>query len=163
MNAIARRTLLALAIVTLVGIGATAAWADPLSKDVFFDSFTFEDTTTCPGLTIVQHNEERDTVTEFSATRLRIQRHGVATLSANGKTLTSNFSAQIFHDPTTTVVKVVGTVYNIQVPGRGHILLDAGNVVIDFSTDPVTVLHMGGPHQQFSGDVDELCGYLNAA
>jgi hypothetical protein len=149
MNATARRSLLALVVIGLAGIGAAAAWADPPAKDVFFDDFTFEDTWTCPGITITQHNEERDTVTEFSATRLRIQRHGVATLSANGKTLTSNFSAEIFLDPTTTIAKVVGTVYNIQVPGRGHILLDAGNVVLDFSTTPETVLHMGGPHQQF--------------
>jgi UDP-N-acetylmuramyl tripeptide synthase len=160
MKAATRRALAALAVVLLVGIGATAAWADPPAKDVFFDSFTFEDTWTCPGITITQHNEERDTVTEFSATKLRIQRHGVATLSANGKTLTSNFSAQIFQDPTTTEVKVTGTVYNIQVPGRGTILLDAGDVAFDFSTDPLTVLHLAGPHQQFSGDVGELCGYL---
>jgi hypothetical protein len=162
MNATALRGLLVLTVVALGGIGATAAFANPPTKDVFFDSFTFEDTWTCPGLTIVQHNEERDTISEFSATRLRVQRHGVATLSANGKTLTSNFSAQIFQDPTTTEVKVAGTVYNIQVPGRGRLLLDAGNVVIDFSTDPVTVLHIGGPHQQFSGDVGQLCSYLAA-
>ena len=162
MKAATRRALAALAVVLLVGIGATAAWADPPAKDVFFDSFTFEDTWTCPGITITQHNEERDTITEFSPTKLRVQRHGVATLSANGKTLTSNFSAQIFQDPTTTEVKVTGTVYNIQVPGRGTILLDAGNVAFDFSTDPLTVLHLAGPHQHFSGDVGELCGYLAA-
>jgi hypothetical protein len=162
MKTIALRGLLVLVAVALVGIGATAAAADPPAKDVLFASFTFEDTWTCPGLTIVQHNEERDTITEFSPTKLRVQRHGVATLSANGKTLTSNFSAQIFEDPTTTEVRVTGTVYNIQVPGRGNILLDAGNVVFDFSTDPLTVLHLAGPHQQFSGDVGDLCGYLAA-
>jgi hypothetical protein len=162
MNAIARHALVMLAVVGLVAGVSTAAWADPPTKDVFVDSFTFEDTWTCPGLTIVQHNEERDTITEFSPTKLRVQRHGVATLSANGKTLTSNFSAQIFQDPTTTEVKVTGTVYNIQVPGRGNILLDAGNIVFDFSTDPLTVLHLAGPHQQFSGDVGDLCAYLAA-
>ena len=160
MNATGRRVVLALLLVMLAGLGATSALADPPAKEVFFDSFTFEDTWTCPGVTIVQHNEERDTITEFSPTKLRVQRHGVATLSANGKTLTSNFSAQIFQDPTATEVKVTGTVYNIQVPGRGNILLDAGNVVFDFSTDPLTVLHLAGPHQQFSGDVGGLCGYL---
>lgn len=163
MKAITRHALAVLAVVMLGGIGAAGALADPPAKDVFFNSFTFEDTWTCPGLTIVQHNEERDTVTEFSPTKLRVQRHGVATLSANGKTLTSNFSAKIFLDPTTTVAKVVGTVYNIQVPGGGLVLLDAGNVVIDSSTDPPTVLLMGGPHQQFSGDVGELCAYLAAS
>lgn len=158
MTAIARRALLVLALGLLAASAATAAWADPPAKDVFFDSFTFEDTWTCPGITIVQHNEERDTTTEFSPTKLRVQRHGVATLSANGKTLTSNFSAQIVEAPTT--VKVTGTVYNIQVPGAGTILLDAGNVVFDLSTG--TVLHMGGPHGQLSGDVSQLCAYLAA-
>jgi hypothetical protein len=158
MTAIARRALLLLALGLLAASAATAAWADPPAKDVFFDSFTFEDTGTCPGLTIVQHNEERDTITEFSPTKLRVQRHGVATLSANGKTLTSNFSAQIFEGPTT--VKVTGTVYNIQVPGAGTILLDAGNVVFDLSTG--SVLHLAGPHQQLTGDVGGLCDYLAA-
>jgi hypothetical protein len=144
----------------LFGAWAAAASAAPPTKQTDFFSFSFEDTTTCPGITIVQSNEERDTVIEFSPTKTHIQRHGVATLTANGKTLTSNFSATIFLDPTTTVAKVVGTVYNIQVPGQGHVLLDAGNIVMDFSTDPPTVLHEGGPHQQFSGDVADLCGYL---
>jgi UDP-N-acetylmuramyl tripeptide synthase len=163
MTATGRRALLVLALAMLAGTTAAAAWADPPAKDLFFDSFTFQDTWTCPGVTITQHNEERDTITEFSPTKLRVQRHGVATLSANGKTLTSNFSAQIFQDTTTTEVKVTGTVYNIQAPGRGNILLDAGNVVFDFSTDPLTVLHLAGPHQQFSGDVGGLCDYLAGA
>jgi hypothetical protein len=152
-------------LVLLAGLALLACWvqtasAEPPSKETFFNSFTFHDTTTCPGITITQHNEERDTIIEYSATKLFIQRHGVATLTANGKTLTSNFSAMIFLDPTTPVQKVVGTVYNIQVPGRGNLMLDAGNIIIDFSTEPWTVLHVGGPHQQFFGDVAGLCDYL---
>ncbi len=153
---------LAAAVVAALALVASSALATPPEKFRFFDSFSFEDTWTCPGLTIVQSNEERDTITEFSSNRLQIQRHGVATLAANGKTLTSNFSAMIFWDTTTTVQKVVGTVYSVQVPGRGNLLLDAGNVVFDFSTDPLTVLHLAGPHQQFSGDVGGLCFYLAA-
>jgi hypothetical protein len=144
----------------LLAGGASMASAEPSKKQTIYASFSFEDTTTCPGITITQSNEERDTFIELSPTRLHIQRHGVATLAANGKTLTSNFSAMIFLDPTTTVAKVVGTVYNIRVPGRGSVLLDAGNIVMDFSTDPPTVLHLGGPHQQFFGDVAGLCSYL---
>jgi hypothetical protein len=136
---------------------AGAATAAPPAKDTFSDSFTFEDTSTCPGITITQHNEERDTVVDFSATRTTIQRHGVATLSANGKTLTSNFSAKIFFDVPNSV-KVVGTVYDIQVPGAGNVLLDAGNIAFDFETGQLLYVH--GPHQQFSGDVAALCGYL---
>jgi hypothetical protein len=152
---------LTLAVAALLATAATASAAPPV-KDTFFSSFDFQDTTTCPGITIVQSNEERDTVTEFSPTKIRVQRHGVATLTANGKSLSSNFSAMIFLDPTTTAVKVVGTVYNIQVPGTGNVLLDAGNIVMDVSTDPPTVVHVGGPHMQFFGDVSALCDYLAA-
>jgi len=156
------RAFLALTITAAVAalIVATSASADPPSRDRWSASFSFEDDWTCPGTTIVQSNEERDTFTELSPTSSRFQRHGVATLEANGKTLTSNFSATIFQDTTTPVVKVVGTVYNVQVPGGGHLVLDAGNIVLDFSTDPPTVLHVGGPHQQFFGDVAALCAYF---
>jgi len=154
------RVLLAIAIIAAAVLAFTAsASADPPGQDRWFASFSFEDDWTCPGTTIVQSNEERDTFTELSPTSSHFQRHGVATLAANGKTLTSNFSAMIIQDPT-TIVKVVGTVYNIQVPGGGNVLLDAGSIVIDVSTDPPTVLHAGGPHQQFSGDVGALCAYL---
>jgi hypothetical protein len=161
MKGNASRTAVVLAAaVALVVACATAASAAPPMKEVSPGSFTFDDTATCPGITITQQNEERDTVIEFSPERVVIQRHGVATLTANGKTLTSNFSATIFLAPPTTIAKVVGTVYNIQVPGAGTLLLDAGNIIMDFSTDPPTVLHVGGPHQQFSGDVTALCAYL---
>jgi hypothetical protein len=156
------RALLAITLTAAAAalILVTTASADTPSRDRWFDSFSFEDDWTCPGTTIVQSNEERDTFTELAPTSWRFQRHGVATLEANGKTLTSNFSATIFQDPTTSVVRVVGTVYNVQVPGGGLVLLDAGNLVMDVSSDPPTVLHMGGPHQQFSGDVAALCGYF---
>ena len=44
--------------------------------------------------------------------------------------------------------------------GAGTVLLDAGDLVLDVSTNPATVVHMGGPHQQLSGDVAALCSYL---
>jgi hypothetical protein len=147
-------------LVTTLALGVSAAAAATPTKDTFFASFSFEDQTTCPGITIVQSNEERDTILDLSPTSVLIQRHGIATLTANGKSLPSNFSAMIFLDPTTTIVKVVGTVYNVQIPGGGNVLLDAGDIVMDVSTDPPTVVHEGGPHQQFSGDVAALCGYF---
>jgi hypothetical protein len=150
--------LVSIAVATLM-LASIATAADP-TKDTFFSSFSFEDTSTCPGITIVQSNEERDTILDLAPTSVHIQRHGVASLEANGKTLTSNFSATIFIDPTSSLVKVVGTVYNIQIPGGGNVLLDAGDIVMDVSMDPPTVVHVGGPHQQFFGDVGALCGYL---
>jgi len=148
------------ALAVTLGLAATASAAPP-ERVTFLDSFSFEDTSTCPGTTIVQSNEERDTIIEFSPTTLHVQRHGVATLAANGKSLTSNFSAMILEDWIVSQVKVVGTVYNIQVPGAGSLLLDAGKVVIDLSTNPPT-FSVAGPHQQFSGDVGALCAYFAA-
>ena len=69
------------------------------------------------------------------------------------------YSAMIFEAASAQQVKVVGTVYNIQVPGGGNLLLDAGKVVIDLSTNPPTI-EFSGPHQQLSGDVAGLCEYL---
>jgi hypothetical protein len=156
------RTLAAGAATVVALCAAAPASASAPERDRWFADFSFVDDWTCPGTTIIQSNEERDTFTELSPASWHFQRHGVATLEANGKTLTSNFSATIMLDPTTTVVKVVGTVYNIQVPGAGTVLLDAGSIVMDVSTDPPTLLHIGGPHEQFSGDVAGLCAYLAA-
>jgi hypothetical protein len=163
MNAIRRIGLVLVTCLALLAAGAARAAADEPKKKTFDASFSFEDTWTCPGVTITQSNDERVTIIELSPTSVQIQRLGVATLEANGKTLTSNFSAKIFLDPTRDVAKVVGTVYNIQVPGAGTLLLDAGSIVLDISTEPPKVLRVAGPHQQFFGDVAALCNYLTAA
>jgi hypothetical protein len=42
------------------------------------------------------------------------------------------------------------------------VLLDAGNVVMDVSTDPPTLVLIGGTHQQLTGDVAALCEYFAA-
>lgn len=155
------RTILALATTAaaLLGLAAAAAAAPP-DKETFSFTFEYEETGLCPGIAITWAHEERQTFTEYAPTRWRIQRHGAATLSANGKTVTSNFNATIFLDPTTTVEKVTGTVFNIQAPGAGNLLVDAGNIVYDWSTSPPTVLRIGGPHPAFYGDVSGLCDYL---
>jgi hypothetical protein len=157
------RTILALTATAaaLLGLAAAAAAAPP-DKETFRFSFEYEETLLCPGISITWAHEERQTVTKFSPTSWRIQRHGAATLTANGKTVTSNFNASIFLDPTTTVEKVAGTVFNIQAPGAGNLLVDAGSIVYDWSTSPPTVLHEGGPHPAFYGDVSGLCDYLAA-
>src|SRR5215210_8081389 len=110
MKGINRRPLLVLGVtVGLVASGATTAAAHEPKKETVGASFSFDDTWTCPGITITQSNVDRDTFIDLSPTRLHIQRHGVATLEANGKTLTSNFSATIFLNPVEDVATVVGT------------------------------------------------------
>jgi hypothetical protein len=155
------RTLVVLAAATgVVLVLAASAAADLPSKEVAHVMFEFDDTGTCPGTTIHWAYDEVDTLIEFSPTKQLFRRHGAAILSANGKTLTHNFSASVFFDPTTDVVKVTGTIFNIQAPGVGNLLLDSGSIVVDYSTDPPTVVHIGGPHPAFAGDVAALCAYL---
>ena len=75
------RSLIALATVTAATLAliASAASAAPPTKDVFYDSFSFEDTWTCPGITIVQSNEERDTIVEdFVAPQIGVCKHVIA-------------------------------------------------------------------------------------
>jgi hypothetical protein len=139
---------------------AAIASAAPPTKESFTFSDTFVDTNTCPGVSINTSFIETDTIITFSATRVQVHVAFLAHLSANGKTVTDNDHFTVMFDPTTTVTKFVGTVFNIQAPGVGKLLVDAGNLIYDTSTDPPTVIHIGGPHPAFFGDVAGLCDYL---
>jgi hypothetical protein len=55
-----------------------------------------------------------------------------------------------------------GTTINIQIPGYGKLLADAGTLTIDFSTDPWTVVHEGGKHPLFHDGYGALCAYLSS-
>ena len=78
----------------------------------------------------------------------------------NGKSFTDNESFTEFANPETGVSRFVGTTINIQVPHYGNLLVDAGTLTIDFTTDPWTVLHEGGPHPFYHGGYGPLCDYL---
>jgi hypothetical protein len=155
-----RRLWFALGLGLAVLMFAAIASAAPPTKESTTFSDTFVDTDTCPGVSIDTSFTETDTIITFSDTRLQFHVKSIYQLSANGKTLTDNDSFTIMFDPTTTVQKYVGTVFNIQAPGVGNLLVDAGNIIFDFSTDPFTVIHIGGPHPAFFGDVAGLCDYL---
>ena len=155
-----RRLWVALGLAFIALMFAAIASAAPPTKESSTFSDTFVDTDTCPGVSINTSLTETDTIITFSATRVQFHVKSIFQLSANGKTLTDNDDFTIMFDPTTTVFKYVGTVFNIQAPGVGNLLVDAGNLIFDVSTDPPTVTHIGGPHPAFFGDVAGLCDYL---
>jgi hypothetical protein len=155
-----RRLSVALGLGFAVLMFAAIASAAAPTKESNTFSDTFVDTDTCPGVTINGSFTETDTIITFSATSVQIHVSEVVQLSANGKTVIDNDHFTIMLDPTTTVNKYVGTVFNIQAPGVGNLLVDAGNIIFDFSTDPSTVIHIGGPHPAFFGDVAAFCAYL---
>jgi hypothetical protein len=147
---------LGLAVLTFAAIAS----ATPPTKSSNSFSQTFVDTSTCPGVTINGSFTETDTMITFSATSVQIHVDFLGRLSANGKTLTDNDHFTAMFDPTTTVQKIVGTVFNIQAPGVGNLLVDSGNLIFDFSTTPPMVIHIGGPHPAFFGDIAAFCNYF---
>ena len=42
----------------------------------------------------------------------------------------------------------------------GNVIADCGTITIDFTTDPWTVLHEGGPHPLLHEGYGALCDYL---
>jgi hypothetical protein len=57
---------------------------------------------------------------------------------------------------------VVGTVHNVQVPGYGVLVLDAGNIVFDFSGPAPLILFEAGPHQFIREGYAAVCAYFVA-
>lgn len=139
---------------------AVTAQARAPRLDMFSFSDSYVDTLTCPGIPIETELTGRVTIKEFSETRAQIHQNLVYRGTANGKTFTDNESFTMFANPQTGVQKFAGTVLNIQIPGHGNVLHDAGVLIADFSTDPPTVLHEGGSHPLFHDGFGALCDYL---
>jgi hypothetical protein len=143
-------------------VGSTTAIASPpdISRVAFQEEYV--DTNTCPGIPIETRLDAHITITVFSATRVQVHQRMVYTASANGKSFTDNESFTELANPETGVSTFRGSVVSIQVPHWGNVLLDAGTVTIDFTTDPWTVLHSGGPHQLLFEGYGALCSYLSS-
>jgi hypothetical protein len=145
--------VLALAVVGLAWTSAASAAAP--ERESF--SFTFTQTQMCHGIMI----EGSVTGTEIflQETPELVVRHenAVTTLAANGKTLTDNNAFNVVVDLANGVFTYRGVVFNIQVPGVGRLLMDAG--ILIFAADG-NVFFQGGPHPAFYGDVAALCEYL---
>jgi hypothetical protein len=144
----------------LVGVVAAALFAGTAAADrprVESFSGSFGDTSTCPGITITATFAGRDIILEETETSLTFHEDVVYTLTANDKTLTDNdhFTAQF--DFVNGEFRYAGAVYNIQAPGVGKVLMDVGILVFDENGN---VVHQGGPHPGFYGDVQGLCDYF---
>jgi hypothetical protein len=160
MNRLKNRILLlASMLAATLAVGVTAQAAGPEIVNFSF-SDSYVDTETCPEIPIQTELTGRVTIKEFSETRVQVHQNLVYTGTANGKTFTDNETFTRFANPQAGVQKFAGTPLNIQIPGHGNVLKDAGVLVADFSTDPPTVLHEGGKHPQFHDGFGALCDYL---
>jgi hypothetical protein len=80
------------------------------------------------------------------------------TATGNSLPLVGHTNVTIYPESDTLVS--VGLVARVNVPGSGHVLLDAGRFVLDLATGPPPVWE-AGPHQHVNGEVDEVCAALS--
>lgn len=123
----------------------TAAAAPSISRFAFQDTAIYDSLSAECGFTVWRSVDLRGSDTIYDDGTERIHINVVNVVWANGHTLTDNnaFTITIHGDTQTTT----GTVFNINIRGRGMILLDAGKIVFD-STG---VVFVGGPHQSLAG------------
>ena len=159
-NVLGRSLLLASALVASLALSVTAAAAPVTTSFTLTESYV--DTDTCPGIPIQTELTGRVMIRELSATRVQVHQHLVYRGTANGKSFTDNESFTVFANPQTGVEKFAGTVVNIQIPGQGNVLLDAGALIADFTTSPPTVYREAGQHPLFLEGYQRLCEYLAA-
>jgi hypothetical protein len=152
--------LLGASIVAALAVCATAAATGPDTIRYSFEDH-YVDTYTCPGIPIDTELTGNVTIAVYSPTRVRVQERLIYSATANGKSFVDNESFTEFANPETGISRFVGSVVSIQVPGWGNVLLDVGTVTIDFTTDPWTVLHSGGPHPLVFEGYGALCEYLS--
>ena len=129
--------------------------------------FTFEDTEICGfPITFVENGTYK--VTTFynrEGTALRTvvtnQRQYVASATANGKTLSTNYPLVIVTSLTDGTRTELGLFRAYHVPGEGVVLIDVGKLVVDDATREI-VFFEAGQHDAHGGDASAFCAYFTA-
>ena len=75
--------------------------------------------------------------------------------SVTGQSITMGTHFMVHIDLQVGQNSSAGLQYHLMIPGLGHVLLDAGRTVYDFSTG--TFIFLAGPHQVATGDTSGLC------
>jgi hypothetical protein len=145
-------------VAALVGSTTATAAGPEITHFSFEDAYV--DTQTCPGIALDTELEGHVTIREYAATRVQVHQQLVYRVTGNGKTFIDNESFTEFASPETGVSRFAGTTVSIQIPGHGNVLADRGTLTIDFTTEPWTILHEGGPHPLFHDGYGALCAYL---
>jgi hypothetical protein len=153
-----RSVIFAATVVAAILASVATAASPETTRFSFEDSYV--DTYTCPGMSLDTELQGYVTFQLLSDTRVQVHERLIYTVTANGKTFTDNESFTNFTDLTSGEQKFAGTVANIQVPGYGNILADTGVLIFDPTTDPWTVLHVGGHHPLLYDGYGALCDYL---
>ena len=107
-------------------------------------------------------NEGRVRITEFSDGTRQLSVHETFYWTANGNSLAEYDNRTVVFG-TDDSISVYGTVFNIEIPGFGVALKEAGTVVFDRDGN---IVRMSGLHQVLDGtgtdNIPALCDYLAA-
>jgi hypothetical protein len=164
-----RKSFLALGLVVLPLVLATAALAGPPTTEVtvivdsvtvdgdICEDFGFDVTFVENGIfkTKTYYDSEGNVVkTILTNSNVRY----VSTASANGKTLLTNYPL-VFITYSDADIRV-GLRNAYHVPGAGVVLLDAGRLILDVETGEASF--EAGQHELLNGSVDAFCGYFQS-
>lgn len=110
------------------------------------------------GFDVELFNEGRIRIIEFADGTALSHHHETYTFAANGKSLMDNDNFTLFFGADDSL-SLRGTNFNVQVPGAGNVLLEAGNVVFDRDGN---IVKMAGIHDALEGtaDLPAMCDYL---
>ena len=161
-----RKWCLALAIAALPLTFSATALAVPPTTEVteIVDSITV-DTDICGAqlpITFVENGTFKvktfyDSAGDVVRTILtNYNRRYIATASANGKSLTTNYPLVFITYGESDIRVGLRNAYHV--PGAGVVLLDAGRLVLDLTTGDVQF--EAGQHDLVDGDVDAFCAYF---
>jgi hypothetical protein len=149
---------------TLALAFAATAGATPPTTETFHDEGSMIDTELC-GFAINASFEVDDRITTFydsAGDPIRVVERltFLGTLTNGDKSVVDNDNWVVVHDLVGGTDIFLGTVFNINVPGEGVVVLDAGRVIFDAETGEI--LFEGGPHQALhgEGDFEAICDYL---
>jgi hypothetical protein len=160
-----RRLIVLLGLIGILTLAFVAtAGAIPPETETFHEEGSFVDSELCPfDVNVTFEVDARITIFYDSAGEpIRVVESVtfIGTLSSGGKSVVDNDNFVIVHDLREGTDVYLGTVFNINVPGAGIAILDAGRVVFDAETGEI--LFEGGPHQGLhgEGDAEAVCSYL---
>jgi hypothetical protein len=158
------RLLFLVLFVLPLASAATAQAAAPTREVTTQTNLTYVDTDLC-GFPITYVENGTYKVTTFYnsqgtpvRTILANQRRYVATATANGKTLLTNYPLVIrtsFEDNTRTELGLLSAYH---VPGEGLILINTGRLVLDRATGDA--VFSAGPHDVVEGNASDFCAYF---
>ncbi len=119
----------------------------------------------CPGFTVTADFQIRRTITRYYDNEGNLLREvvhvhftGTNTNDESGKSLPVNGVRHIVFDFVNNTFTETGVLRHVTVPGSGIVLHESGRLVTSLVDD--SLIFMAGPHQEFTGDVEEFCAAL---